>query len=53
MPVRVNADGSVTVGIFGNITPGDVKTEAEKQEVSTTPDVKEPAKKTTRRTVKK
>ena len=50
--VRVNKDGSVSVGILEDITPKDVKTEA-KAEVSTSSDVKTEKPKTTRKSVKK
>ena len=50
--IRVNKDGSITVGILTEITPADVNPEAEKPKEITSADVK-PVKKTARKTVKK
>lgn len=53
MAQKVLADGSVVVGCLDDvITPGDVKTEAKAEEI-TSPDVKAAKQKTTRKSVKK
>lgn len=53
--IRINKDGSISVGILAEeITPKDVKVEAEQQETFTSPDVKKPVRKpAAKKTVKK